>query len=90
MGFETQDGFALIWPQSWKNKGMRLKSHMEEKPCLRNQKYAVQIGFNLGVRLNAVRATRQFIAWVKHYDPDVIHLHNIYGYYENIDVLNVK
>ena len=33
------------------------------------------------------RATEKFIEWVKEYDPDVIHLHNIHGYYINIEVL---
>lgn len=32
-------------------------------------------------------ATEKFIEWVKEYDPDVIHLHNIHGYYINIEVL---
>lgn len=32
-------------------------------------------------------ATRLFIEWVREYNPDVIHLHNIHGYYINIDVL---
>lgn len=36
---------------------------------------------------NATRATRKFIRWIKEYDPDVIHLHNIHGYYINIDEL---
>lgn len=33
------------------------------------------------------RATKQFIEKVKKYDPDVIHLHNLHGYYINIEVL---
>ena len=32
-------------------------------------------------------ATKQFISWVKEYDPDVIHLHNIHGYYINHRIL---
>lgn len=64
------------------------------------QKCAVRIGSDLEVGLNAlkarffdneglnaVRATRKFIAWVKCYDPDVIHLHNIHGYYLNYKIL---
>ena len=30
------------------------------------------------------RATRRFLAWVREYDPDVIWLHNIHGYYINM------
>lgn len=33
------------------------------------------------------RATRKFLRWVKEYDPDVIWLHNIHGYYLNIELL---
>ena len=33
------------------------------------------------------RATRDFICQVEQLDPDVIHLHNIHGYYINIELL---
>ena len=65
-----------------------------------HKKYAVRIGNDLDVKLHGVkarlfdacgfgsiRATREFINWVREYDPDVIHLHNIHGYYINIDIL---
>lgn len=32
-------------------------------------------------------ATKKFLAWVKQYDPDVIWLHNIHGYYLHIGIL---
>ena len=64
------------------------------------RKYAVRIGCDFDVKLHALqsrifdnagfgsrRATEKFIEWVKEYDPDVIHLHNIHGYYINIEVL---
>lgn len=64
------------------------------------QKYAVRIGSEWSVRKNALscrlldaegfsakRETKAFIQWAKEYDPDVIHLHNIHGYYINIDIL---
>ena len=66
----------------------------------RFQKYAVRIGNNIDVKLHALkarfidasgfgskRATKKFIRWVKEYDPDIIHLHNLHGYYINIEVL---
>ena len=37
--------------------------------------------------LGSRRATDRFIKWVKEYDPDIIHLHNIHGYYINIEIL---
>lgn len=64
------------------------------------QKYAVRIGSELGVKIHGAKArlfdacgfgsrrdTERFIEWVKEYDPDVIHLHNLHGYYINIEVL---
>ncbi len=36
---------------------------------------------------SSTRATKEFIEKVKMYNPDVIHLHNIHGYYINIEVL---
>lgn len=64
------------------------------------QRYAVRIGTDSDVRLHGVKArlldgagfgsrrtTQRFIQWVKAYDPDVIHLHNIHGYYIHVGVL---
>lgn len=64
------------------------------------QKYAVRIGTDLDVKLHGIKArlfdeagfgskkaTEKFIDWVKEYNPDVIHLHNIHGYYINVEVL---
>lgn len=33
------------------------------------------------------RATKKLIQKIKEYDPDIIHLHNIHGYYVNIEIL---
>ena len=35
----------------------------------------------------SVLATKKFVSWVKEYDPDVVHLHNIHGYYINTKIL---
>ena len=64
------------------------------------QKYAVRIGSNVDVCLHGAkarlfdadgfgsrRATKKFLDWVKQYDPDVIHLHNLHGYYINLPLL---
>lgn len=61
---------------------------------------AYRIGSNFGVYANGIKArlfdsegfnakhaTRQFIEWIKKYNPDVIHLHNLHGYYINIVTL---
>ena len=59
-----------------------------------------RIGWNLDVYMHGImsrltdrhgfystHATRKFVAWMKQYDPDIIHLHNLHGYYINIEVL---
>ena len=64
------------------------------------KKYAIRIGTRMDVILHALqarlfdnagfgskRATRRFIQWVNEYNPDVIHMHNLHGYYINIEQL---
>lgn len=64
------------------------------------QKYAVRIGSDLDVKLHGVltrltdrhgfasrRATKAFLRWADEYDPDLLWLHNIHGYYLNIEML---
>lgn len=64
------------------------------------RKYAVRIGTDAGVYLNAVKArlldneglnakqaTRAFLLWAEKYDPDVLWLHNLHGYYLNYELL---
>lgn len=64
------------------------------------KKYAIRIGTIVDVLFHvllarlfdkagfgSMRATRCFIQWVKEYNPDVIHLHNLHGYYINVEQL---
>ncbi|MBR3943102.1 MAG: glycosyltransferase [Clostridia bacterium] len=64
------------------------------------QKYAVKIGSDADVKLHALStrifdntgfcsksATRKFLKWVEAFQPDVIHLHNLHGYYIHIGLL---
>lgn len=66
----------------------------------RYSRYAVRIGSEAGVRvnalkarlfdnegLNAVRATKRFLKWAESFDPDMLWLHNIHGYYLNYELL---
>lgn len=59
-----------------------------------------RIGNNFGVKLNALkarifdnegfnakRATKKLIKEIENYNPDVIHLHNLHGYYLNVKIL---
>ena len=64
------------------------------------QKYSVRIGNETGVKINALKsrvfdnegfnakqATIAAIEYIKNYKPDLIHLHNLHGYYINIKLL---
>lgn len=64
------------------------------------QKYAICIGNQADVLFHVIkartqdamgvgskRATKRFIEWIKRYNPDIIHLHNIHGYYIHIGIL---
>lgn len=64
------------------------------------KKYAVRIGNSLDVKYAALHtritdrhgfannnATRKFLDWAEEYNPDVLWLHNIHGYYINIKML---
>ncbi len=64
------------------------------------QRYAVRIGTDLGNKISAIHtrltdkhgfanknATKGFLKWAEEYDPDLLWLHNIHGYYINIEML---
>ena len=64
------------------------------------RKYALRIGSNFGVKINALKtrlfdnegfnakkATKRFLMWADDYNPDLIWLHNLHGYYINIELL---
>ncbi len=61
---------------------------------------SIRIGSDLGVKINALAsrlfdnvgfsaktATKKLIKQIEEYDPDIIHLHNLHGYYINIEIL---
>ncbi len=64
------------------------------------KKYAIRIGTNLDNKVSAIhtrltdrhgfankRATKKFLKWADEYDPDLLWLHNIHGYYINVEML---
>ena len=67
---------------------------------LQYEKSAVRIGNEMDVKCHALmtrifdnighgskKATKEFLKWVDEYNPDVIHLHNLHGYYLNLELL---
>lgn len=64
------------------------------------KEYAVRIGNEWDVRLHGLearlfdnagfgskKATLKFLEWVREFAPDIIHLHNLHGYYINVELL---
>ena len=64
------------------------------------RKYAVRIGTEFSWKLHALQtrlfdtngfgssnATRKFLQWAETYKPDMLWLHNIHGYYINVEML---
>lgn len=64
------------------------------------KEYAIRIGNDFSVKCHALkarmfdasgmgsqRATKNFLRWVDEFNPDVIHLHNVHGYYIDIRLL---
>lgn len=64
------------------------------------QKYAVRIGTDFDCKMHAIqtrlfdthgfgskRATKEFLKWAEEYKPDLLWLHNLHGYYINVEML---
>lgn len=64
------------------------------------QKYAVRIGTDWDCKMHAIQtrlfdthgfgskhATKKFLQWAEEYKPDLVWLHNIHGYYINVEML---
>lgn len=65
-----------------------------------NDSHAIKFSSNLGVIMHALCArifdragfyssysTKRMIEYIREYNPDIIHLHNLHGYYMNIEIL---
>ena len=64
------------------------------------QSIGKKIGNNFDVKIHGLKArltdgcgwgskkvTKEFVRWIEYYNPDVIHLHNLHGYYINLEIL---
>ena len=62
--------------------------------------YSYRIGRDFDIKIHGImtrlsdkhgfyskKATKKLVEWIKCYNPDVIHLHNLHGYYINIEIL---
>lgn len=77
-------------------RDMKVSSDLDEA----FQKYGVRIGNNMDVYYHVLYsrltdkhglaskvATRKFLKWADEFDPDILWLHNIHGYYINYEML---
>lgn len=64
------------------------------------KKYAVRIGTDMDLKLHALgtrvfdihglcsaKSTKEFLKWADAYNPDLLWLHNLHGYYMNVELL---
>ena len=82
-------------------KGHTVKiAYGREEVPEKHKEYAVRIGTKWDVRLHGLgarlldnagfgskKATLKFLEWVREFAPDIIHLHNLHGYYINVELL---
>ena len=66
--------------------------HLSQHSCRIGTDFEVKL-HGLKTRLldahgfGSTNATKRFVSWIKDYNPDVIHLHNLHGYYIDVEVL---
>lgn len=68
-------------PEKYKDISYRIGSDTDVKMHALKARFFDLAGFG------SKKATERLIEKIKEYDPDIIHLHNIHGYYLNIDIL---
>ena len=88
--------------REYESKGYEVKIAYgrDETVPERFKKYAVRIGSDIDVKfhgaksklfdahgLGSIRATKEFLKWADVYNPDLLWLHNIHGYYINYELL---
>ncbi len=80
-------GHSCVLAYGWERGGC------EDIPCVKIGNMADRYAHALETRLldghgfGSRRATRRFLQWVESYDPDVVWLHNLHGYYLNVELL---
>lgn len=88
--------------EEYKNNGNEVRIAYGRNSFVPTQcsQYSIRIGNDLDCKLHALntrlfdrhgfcskRATRKFLEWADEYNPDLLWLHNIHGYYINVEML---
>lgn len=68
-------------PQEWQAHAVRIGNDMDLRF------HALRTRFTDGHGLGSKNATRAFLKWAEAYSPDLLWLHNIHGYYINMEML---
>ena len=68
-------------PEAYKTIGKKIGSEIDVKIHALGARIFDNAGFG------SKRATAEFLRWVKEWNPDIIHLHNIHGYYIDVKQL---
>ena len=74
-------GRSEFIPDKWKHYGVRIGSKMSVKMDALKTRMFDNAGFG------SKKATLCFLEWANEFNPDVLWLHNLHGYYINIELL---
>ena len=80
-GFETYAGYGVIGSSGTAQNGMQIGSKFDR--YLHGLETRLMDRHGLGSR----RATREFVRKLEEINPDIIGLHNLHGYYLNVEIL---
>ncbi len=78
------DEVVAAYGRSYKDTGVQTYKIGRKKDVLFHEFYTFlcdRHGFG------SKKATKQFLEWAEHYDPDLLWIHNIHGFYINIEML---
>lgn len=103
LGYGSTGRIVLNIAKEYEQNGYEVKIAYGRKTGImfdEGKQYGVRIGTDLDVYWHAVycrltdkhglaskMATKKFIRWAEDYDPDILWLHNIHGYYINYELL---
>ncbi len=101
LGYGSTGKIALNIAKQYDTEGNTVKIAYSRDPLPKEaKKYAVKIGSKADTYLHAlntratdkhglssISATKKFLKWAEDYNPDLLWLHNIHGYYINYELL---
>lgn len=70
-------------PDKYKDISVRIGSNIDIYIAVMKSRLLDNEGFN------NIRATKEFLKWADEYNPDLLWLHNLHGYYINLELLFV-